>query len=101
MKVRYSRRAVADLIGIADYIRAHNPQAAEAVEKRIRASIRRLETFPFGGRRTEDPTIRMFPIGRYPYLVFYEVLYPPWPSRAHCAGRCAFGMSSRPRKIDW
>jgi addiction module RelE/StbE family toxin len=73
MKVRYSRRAVADLIGIADYIRAHNPQAAEAVEKRIRASIRRLETFPFGGCRTEDPTIRMFPIGRYPYLVFYEV----------------------------
>jgi len=73
MKVRYSRRAIADLVGIADYIRKHNPRAAEAVEKRIRASIRQLEMFPFSGRSTDDPTIRMFPIVRYPYLVFYEV----------------------------
>lgn len=74
MRVRYSRGAIADLIGIADYIREHNPRAAEAVEKRIRASIDQLETFPFGGRPTDDPSIRMFPIVRYPYLVFYEVV---------------------------
>jgi len=74
MKVRYSRRAVADLVGIADYIREHNPRAALAVEKQIRASIGRLEMFPFSGRPTDDLSIRMFPITRYPYLVFYEVL---------------------------
>lgn len=74
MKVRYSRRAVGDLIAIADYIRGHSPRAAAAVEKRIRASIDQLEMFPFTGRATDDPGIRMFPIVRYPYLVFYEVL---------------------------
>ena len=73
MKLRYSRRAVSDLVAIADYIRERNPKAAEAVEQRIRSSINQLTMFPFSGRPTDDPTIRMFPIVRYPYLVFYEV----------------------------
>jgi len=74
MRVRYARGAIADLVDIADYIREHNPRAAQAVEKRIRASIDQLETFPFIGRPTDDPSIRTFPIVRYPYLVFYEVV---------------------------
>jgi plasmid stabilization system protein ParE len=74
MKVRYSKRAVADLFDIADYIRERDPRAAEAVEKRVRASIGQLQMFPFIGRPTDDPSIRMFPVVRYPYLVFYEVL---------------------------
>ncbi len=74
MKVRYSRRAVADLVAIAEYIREHNPSAAAAVEKRIQDSIDQLEAFPFKGRPTDDPAVRMFPIVRYPYLVFYEVM---------------------------
>lgn len=74
MRVRYSKGAVADLIAIADYIRERNPRAAEEVEKRIRASISQLEMFPFFGRPTDDSDIRMFPIVRYPYLVFYEVV---------------------------
>jgi toxin ParE1/3/4 len=73
MTVRYSKSAVTDLIAIADYIRDRNPHATEEVEKRIRASIGQLEMFPFSGRPTGDPSIRMFPIVRYPYLVFYEV----------------------------
>ena len=74
MKVRYSRRALADLVHIADYVREHNPRAAVALEKRIRSSIEQLQTFPLIGRPTDDPDIRMFPIVRYPYLVFYEVM---------------------------
>lgn len=79
MKVRYSKRAVDDLIAVADNIRPtdlsiYNPSAAEAVEKRIRASIARLSIFPFIGRATDDSVIRVLPITRYPYLVFYEVL---------------------------
>ena len=30
-KVRYARRAISDLLDIADYIRERNPRAAEAV----------------------------------------------------------------------
>jgi toxin ParE1/3/4 len=74
MRVRYSKRAVADLIGIAGYIGEHNPRAAQAVEKRIRASVDRLGKLPFIGRPTSDPSMRLLPIARYPYLVFYEVL---------------------------
>jgi addiction module RelE/StbE family toxin len=73
MKVRYSKGAVADLIAIANYIRDRNPRAAAVVERRIRASIDQLETFPLLGRPTDDPSIRMFPIVRYPYLVFYDI----------------------------
>jgi toxin ParE1/3/4 len=73
MKVRYSRRALADLVGIAAYMREHNTQTAAALEKWLRASIEQLQTFPLLGRPTDDPEIRMFPIVRYPYLVFYEV----------------------------
>ena len=73
MKVRYSRRALADLVRIADYVRKHNPRAAAALEKRIRSSIEQLHAFPLIGRPTDDPDMRMFPIMRYPYLVFYEV----------------------------
>ena len=74
MKVRYTRRAISDLIAIADYIRERNPKAAASVEKRIRSSISQLELFPFSGRLTDDVSIRMFPIVRYPYLVFYKVI---------------------------
>jgi toxin ParE1/3/4 len=74
VKVRYSKRAVADLVDIAGYIRERNPRAAMAVEKRIRASIEQLEIFPFIGRATDAASIRVFPVVRYPYLVFYEVV---------------------------
>jgi addiction module RelE/StbE family toxin len=73
-RVRYARRAIADLIGIADYIRERNPRAAETVADRIRASIARLGMFPFIGRPTDDPSLRILPIGRYPYVVYYEVI---------------------------
>lgn len=73
-KVRYARRAISDLIGIADYIRERNPRAAEAVAARIRASIAQLAMFPFIGRPTDDEDMRVLPIGRYPYIVFYEVI---------------------------
>ncbi len=74
MRVRYSRRALADIVRIADFVREHNPSAAAALEKRIRSSIEQLQTFPLIGRPTDDPDIRMFPIVHYPYLVFYEVV---------------------------
>ena len=71
--MRYSVRALADLVRIAEYVREHNPRAAATLEQRIRSSIEQLQTFPLIGRPTGDPGIRMFPIVRYPYLVFYEV----------------------------
>jgi toxin ParE1/3/4 len=74
MKARYSKRAIHDLISAADYMRDRNPRALLAIEQRNRSAIRQLELFPFIGRTTDDPEIRVLPIVHYPYLVFYEVL---------------------------
>jgi plasmid stabilization system protein ParE len=63
-------RALADIVRIAEYVREHNPRA---LEKQIRSSIEQLQLFPLIGRPTDDPDMRMFPIVRCPYLVFYEV----------------------------
>ncbi len=74
MKVRYSRRSIDDLVAIGEFIAERSPGAAEQVVARLRSSIEMLELFPRFGRITDDPDIRMFPVVRYPYLVFYEVM---------------------------
>lgn len=74
MKVRYSKRAIVDLTEIGDYLSNINPSLAATVEQKIRRDIDLLGDFPALGRPTMDHDIRMFPIVRYPYLVFYEIL---------------------------
>jgi toxin ParE1/3/4 len=32
-----------------------------------------LEEFPFAGHATDEPGVRIMPLVRYPYLVFYAV----------------------------
>jgi toxin ParE1/3/4 len=74
VKVRYSPRAVADLNGIADYLIAHSPQGARAVEAAIRTTISLIADFPGCGRIVaERPEVRVIPVTRYPYLIFYIV----------------------------
>ncbi|RAI38065.1 type II toxin-antitoxin system RelE/ParE family toxin [Rhodoplanes roseus] len=73
MKLRYTREAVADLIGIADDIRAHNPAAALRVRAAILDSIGKLVLFPRVGRRQTVEGVRKIVTRRYPYLVYYTV----------------------------
>jgi toxin ParE1/3/4 len=42
------------------------------VQSRIKASIERLDDFPFSGRSTERPGVRVLTVVRYPYRVFYS-----------------------------
>lgn len=45
-----------------------------AVESAIRSTIRFLADFPEIGRPlTAHPSVRVIPVRRYPYLIFYEV----------------------------
>jgi plasmid stabilization system protein ParE len=46
MRLRFTPRAVADLISIADYLRERNPQAALSVRAAILDSLRLLLQFP-------------------------------------------------------
>ena len=74
MKVRYSPRAVADLNGIADYLIERSPQGARAVEAAIRTTVSLVADFPGCGRVVaQRPEVRVIPVTRYPYLIFYTV----------------------------
>lgn len=72
MSVRYTARALGQLAEIFDYIAQDNPRAAHAVQMRIKLSIERLEDFPFAGRITDRPGVRVLTVVRYPYRIFYR-----------------------------
>jgi plasmid stabilization system protein ParE len=75
MKVRYSPRAVGDLIEIGDYLSERSPAGARSVEAKIRATVQLLADFPDSGRSLEQrPQVRVIPVVRFPYLVFYTVV---------------------------
>ena len=74
MRVRFRPRAVRDLFGIAEYLVQESVDGAVAVESAIRSTIRFLADFPEIGRPlTARPDVRVIPVRRYPYLIFYEV----------------------------
>jgi toxin ParE1/3/4 len=70
MKVRYSETALRELDEIFAYIYERNRSAAAAVVDRVAAL---LEEFPLAGHTTDEPGVRIMPLVRYPYLVFYAV----------------------------
>ena len=75
MNVTFSPKALADLAGIADYLKARNPRGAFAVGRRIEEVVALLAEHPRIGRGVEQrPSVRVMPLGQYPYLVFYEVI---------------------------
>lgn len=73
MKLHYTPRALADVIAIADYIREHNPTAAERVGQAIESSIGRLIKNPRLGIDRPDLAVRKLGVPRYPYSVYYRV----------------------------
>ncbi len=73
MKLRFTPRATQDLAAIADYIRAHNPTAAQKVRAAILHSLQNLVLFPEVGRRQTAERVRKFVTSKYPYLVYYTI----------------------------
>jgi toxin ParE1/3/4 len=73
MKLRFTPRATADLITIADYIRARNPAASLAVRDAILSSLKSLALYPEIGRRQTVEGVRKIVTRRYGYLVYYAV----------------------------
>ncbi|MGH6734570.1 MAG: type II toxin-antitoxin system RelE/ParE family toxin [Methyloceanibacter sp.] len=72
MRIGYSPRAVCDLIDIGDYLAERNPLGAIEIERRIRTVVDLIAAFPNSGRVVEErPSVRAFPLGVYPYLIFY------------------------------
>jgi toxin ParE1/3/4 len=73
MKLRFTPRAVANLIEIADYIHERNPAAAKRVHDAIYKNLQNLILFPHVGRRQKTPGVRKFVTRKYVYLVYYAV----------------------------
>lgn len=74
MKVRYTPRALDDLAEISKYLIERNAPAADAVGTSVRTVVSLLREFPASGRVLERrPTVRVIPLVRYPYLIFYTV----------------------------
>ena len=73
MKLRFTPRATENLAEIADYIRAHNPVAAQRVRAAIYESLELLILFPRIGRRQTAEDVRKLVTRRYRYLVYFVI----------------------------
>jgi toxin ParE1/3/4 len=73
MKLRFTPRATANLIEIADYIHAHSPAAARRVRAAIYESLQNLILFPHVGRKQKVEGVRKFVTRKYSYLVYYTI----------------------------
>jgi toxin ParE1/3/4 len=73
MRLEWSRLAQADRDAIFDYIEADSPQAAIAVDDRIRMQVEGLVRFPESGRPGRVEGTRELVIDRTPYIAAYRV----------------------------
>ena len=74
MKVVYTEEALRDLDAIADWLMVHYPAVAPIVERRIRSVVAHIARWPESSRRSaRRPGVRVVPLGRYPYKIFYRV----------------------------
>jgi len=74
MKVVFIDAALRDLDEIAEWLAAHYPALAPEVERRIRAVVTRIAHWPESARRSaKHPGVRVVPLGRYPYKIFYRI----------------------------
>jgi plasmid stabilization system protein ParE len=73
-RVNWSRRALQDLEGIADYIAADSPTYAGIVVKKVLDHTKTLANFPRAGRKVpefDDENIRELMI--YSYRIIYRL----------------------------
>jgi toxin ParE1/3/4 len=73
MRLRFTPRATANLVEIADYLHARNPAAAKRVRAAIYGSLQSLLMFPRLGRRQSVDGVRKLITRRYRYLVYYMI----------------------------
>jgi toxin ParE1/3/4 len=73
MKLHFTPRAVEDIVSIADYLKVHNPDAAQRVRAAIYESLQNLILFPLVGRVQRTPGVRKLVTRKYAYLIYYAI----------------------------
>ena len=76
MKAEFTNRAVADLRKIsAQSSKEFGDRVAAALELRIRAAVEQIANAPESAPRVEQrPGMRVLPLVRYPFKVFYRIV---------------------------
>ena len=72
MKIRFTRRAAADLDAVLTYVDRRSLRAAQNVKARLQAVINLLVEHPRLGPLTGKRDVRRIVANPYPYLVFYR-----------------------------
>ena len=76
MKVVYTDPALRDLEEITAWLSKHYPRLGRSVERRLRIVVGHIARWPESMRRSKHrPDVRVAPLGRYPYKIFYRVSY--------------------------
>lgn len=74
MKVVYTDEALQDLDAILAYLAQNYPTLANALERRLRLVMLRIGAWPQSAQEVaERPGVRVVPLVRYPYKIFYRV----------------------------
>ncbi len=74
MKVVYTDDALHDIDEITLWPKARYPGVGAAVERRLRLVVAHIARWPESMRVSQGrPGVRVAPLGRYPYKVFYRV----------------------------
>jgi len=74
MKVVYTDEALDNLDGILAFIASNYPTISPAFEKRLRTVLARIGAWPESAEEVaERPGVRVVPLIRYPYKVFYRI----------------------------
>jgi toxin ParE1/3/4 len=72
LKLRLTTAALRDLNDIFEYLNSQNPRAARSVINAIERSINLLTEYPMSARQTDMIDVRVRPLSKYPFLVFYQ-----------------------------
>ena len=74
MKVVYTDPALRDLDEITAWVKEHYPGLGRALERRLTIVVAHIAHWPDSMRRSIlRPDVRVAPLGRYPYKIFYRV----------------------------
>jgi toxin ParE1/3/4 len=74
MKVTYTEEALENLDGILAYISSNYAMVYEAFQHRLRSVISRIGDWPNSAQEVaERPGVRVVPLIRYPYKIFYRI----------------------------
>ncbi len=74
MTVVWTDEALRDLEEIAAYVLVNYPSVGPDLARRIRAVVAWIGHWPESARRSaRRPGVRVVPLGRYPYRIFYRI----------------------------